>query len=78
MAERQARKLWISIFIVFGLIQSKIEVESTSSESDALQSTHSTTDRLFLLQKFWKLILQRKCMGKWSTHLLSMGDEHFQ
>ena len=35
-AERQAGKLWIPIFIVFGLTQLGIEPESTASVADAL------------------------------------------
>ena len=41
IAERQAEKLRIPIFIVFGLTRPGIEPESTSSR----RSIHSTTDR---------------------------------
>ena len=37
-AERQAGKLWISIFIVFGLTQPGIEPKSTASVADALST----------------------------------------
>ena len=38
IAERQAGKLWIPIFIVFGLTQPGIEPESTASVADALST----------------------------------------
>ena len=38
IAERQARKLWIPIFIVFGLTLPGIEPESTASVADALST----------------------------------------
>ena len=38
IAERQAEKLWIPIFIVFGLTWPGIEPESTASVADALSS----------------------------------------
>ena len=36
IAERQAGKLWIPIFIVFGLTRPGIELKSTASVADAL------------------------------------------
>ena len=55
IAEHQAGKLWIPIFIVFGLTRPGIEPESTTSVADALSTrpligfriNHSTTDRFF-------------------------------
>ena len=41
-AERQARKLWIPIFIIFGLTRSGIEPESTISIADTI---HPTADQ---------------------------------
>ena len=38
IAERQAGKLWIPIFIVFGMTRSGIEPESTASVADALST----------------------------------------
>ena len=38
IAERQAGKLWIPIFIVFGLTRPRIEPESTASVADALST----------------------------------------
>ena len=38
IAERQAGKLWIPIFIVFGLTRPAIETESTASVADALST----------------------------------------
>ena len=37
-AECQAGKLWIPIFIVFGLTQPEIKLESTTSVADALST----------------------------------------
>ena len=44
-AERQAGKLWIPIFIVFGMTRLGIEPESTASVADAL-STRLLSGRL--------------------------------
>ena len=38
IAERQAGKLWISVFIVLGLIRTGIEPESIVSVADALST----------------------------------------
>ena len=38
IAERQAGKLWIPIFIVFGLTRPGIELESTASVADTLST----------------------------------------
>ena len=38
IAERQARKLWTTIFIAFGLTQLRMEPESTVSVADSLST----------------------------------------
>ena len=45
IAERQAGKLWIPIFIVFGLTQPGIEPESNASVANALSLDHWSANR---------------------------------
>ena len=53
IAERQAGKLWIPIFIVFGLTRLGIEPKSTVSVADALSTTWPRYSRLFSFSDYF-------------------------
>ena len=55
IAERQAGKLWISVFIVFGLTRPKIKSRSTASAADALSTRPLDLTLLweYYLSLFW-------------------------
>ena len=64
-AERQSGKLWISIFIVFGLTRPGIEPESTASVADAL-STRPPIGKYLLIFK--------KCYSSSKLKIKGLGD----
>ena len=48
IAERQAGKLWIPIFIVFGMTRPRIEPESTVSVADALSTRSKYINKILI------------------------------
>ena len=76
IAERQVGKLWIPIFIVFGLTQPGIEPESTASVADGL-STRPPVESKFQLAKFyWLLVMRHEFVRSFNPHLTKIANKN--